>query len=59
MIFKDTLRDVYSACGEVFYNKPADEDILQAATQIYIAQMKEDAIREFNLMEWNDENQNR
>ena len=38
MKFKDVLRDVYSARGEVFYNKPADEDILQAATQIYIAQ---------------------
>ena len=56
MIFKDILYDVYSACSEVFYNKPADEDILQAATQIYIAQMKEDTIREFNLKEWNDEN---
>ena len=56
MKFKDVLRDVYSACGSVFYIKPDDKDILQAATQIYIAQMKEDTIREFNLMEWNDEN---
>lgn len=54
MRFRDTLRDVYSACGSVFYNKPTDEDILQAATQIYIAQMKEDTIRELNLMEEND-----
>ena len=56
IMFKDVLRDVYSACGSVFYNKPADEDILQAATQIYIAQMKEDTIRELNLKEWNNEN---
>ena len=56
MKFRDVLRDVYSACGSVFYNKPADEDILQAATQIYIAQMKEDTIRELNLKEWNNEN---
>lgn len=57
MIFKDTLRDVYNACASVFYNKPSNADILQAATQIYIAQMKEDTIRELNLNEEeNDEN---
>ena len=56
MIFKDTLRDVYHACGSVFYHIPSNEDILQAATQIYIAQMKEDTIRELNLKEWNNEN---
>ena len=55
MKFKDVLRDVYSACGSVFYIKPDDKDILQAATQIYIAQMKEDTIRELkNLKEGND-----
>lgn len=56
MIFKDTLRDVYNACGSVFYHKPSNEDILQAAVQIYIAQMREDTIRELNLMEEDDEN---
>ena len=54
--FKDTLRDVYSACGSVFYHIPTNEDILQVATQIYIAQMREDTIRELNLKECNDEN---
>ena len=54
MKFKDVLRDVYSACGSVFYIKPDAKDILQAATQIYIAQMKEDTIRELNLKEGND-----
>ena len=53
MTFKDTLRDVYNACM-VFYPKPSNEDILQAATQIYIAQIKADTIRELNLKEGND-----
>lgn len=54
MTFKDTLCDVYNACT-VFYRRPSNEDILKAATQIYIAQMKEDSIRELNnLKEGND-----
>ena len=53
MTFKDTLRDVYNACG-IFYRRPSNEDILQAATQIYVAQIKEDTIRELNLKEGND-----
>lgn len=54
MTFKDTLRDVYDACT-VFYRRPSNEDILKAATQIYIAQMKNDTIRELkNLKEGND-----
>ena len=54
MTFKDTLRDVYDACGPVFYRRPSNEDILKAATQIYIAQMREDTIRELNLKEGSD-----
>ena len=54
MTFKDTLRDVYDACVPIFYRRPSNEDILQAATQIYIAQMKEDTIRELNLKKGND-----
>ena len=54
MTFKDTLRDVYNACT-AFYPKPSNEDILKSATQIYIAQMKDDTIRELkNLKEGND-----
>ena len=53
MTFKDALRDVYDACT-VFYRKPSNEDILKAATQIYIAQMKEDTIKKLNLKEGND-----
>lgn len=54
MKFKDTLCDVYNACT-VFYRRPSNEDILKAATQIYIAQMKDDTIRELkNLKEGND-----
>lgn len=55
MIFKDTLRDVYNACGWVFCHRPTNADILQAATQIYIAQMREDTIRELNLKEWEED----
>jgi hypothetical protein len=54
MRFKELLRDVYSSCGSVFYSKPSNEYILQAAVQIYIAQMKEETIREINLKEEND-----
>lgn len=32
MTFKDTLRDVYDACVPIFYRRPSNEDILQAAT---------------------------
>lgn len=54
MTFKDTLCDVYNVCT-VFYRRPSNEDILKAATQIYIAQMREDTIRELkNLKEGND-----
>ena len=55
MIFKDTLRDVQNACGWVFCHRPTNADILQAATQIYIAQMREDTIRELNLKEWEED----
>ena len=58
MTFKDTLRDVYNACT-VFYPKPSNEDILQAATQIYIAQMKEDTIRELKNIKEGDDGDNR
>lgn len=58
MTFKDTLRDVYDACT-VFYRKPSNEDILKAATQIYIAQMKEDSIRELNNLKGGDDGDNR
>lgn len=54
MTFKDTLRDVYNASRSIFYRTPSNEDILKAATQIYIAQIKEDTIRELNLKEGND-----
>ena len=53
MTFKDALRDVYDACG-IFYRRPSNEDILQAATQVYIAQIKADTIRELNLKEGDD-----
>lgn len=58
MTFKDTLCDVYNACT-VFYRKPSNEDILKAATQIYIAQMKEDSIRELNNLKGGDDGDNR
>lgn len=58
MTFKDTLIDVYNACT-VFYRKPSNEDILKAATQIYIAQMKEDSIRELNNLKGGDDGDNR
>ena len=58
MTFKDTLCDVYNACT-VFYRRPSNEDILKAATQIYIAQMKEDSIRELNNLKGGDDGDNR
>lgn len=58
MTFKDTLCDVYNACT-VFYRRPSNEDILKAATQIYIAQMKEDSIRELNNLKGGDDGNNR
>lgn len=58
MTFKNTLCDVYNACT-VFYRRPSNEDILQAATQIYIAQMKEDTIRELNNLKEENDGDNR
>lgn len=58
MTFKDTLCDVYNACT-VFYRRPSNEDILKAATQIYIAQMKKDSIRELNNLKGEDDGDNR
>ena len=43
--FKEILKMVSDACTSVFYSgdKDAKQTVIECATQIYIAEMKEDA----------------
>ena len=38
--YKDILKMVHDACGDVFYDGPSDNTVVESATQIYIKQME-------------------